>query len=62
MVKPSRINLFVVVKYFILYYNLMFQIQKCASLAAPLYGQPPVAAQHNMQSNLDRLNDTSDND
>ena len=40
----------------------MFQIQKCASLAAPLYGQPPVAAQHNMQSNLDRLNDTSDND
>ena len=48
--------------YFILYYNLMFQIQKCASLAAPLYGQPPVAAQHNMQSNFDRLNDTSEKD
>ena len=29
-------------------------------MAAPLYGQPPVAAQQNMQSYMERLNDTPD--
>ena len=46
--------------YFNFGYNLIFQILKCASLAAPLYEQPPVAAQQNMQSYMERLNDTPD--